>query len=87
MFKRREVPKLTVLARLDVGDDEEPWLRPFKDYESGCVHIDIKHLPQPVPLSPTSRTPLLRSKLCIPQLLPNYGGERQKSFEIPQGQG
>tara|TARA_R110001583_G_scaffold68607_2_gene195049 strand:+ start:11723 stop:11992 length:270 start_codon:yes stop_codon:yes gene_type:complete len=80
MFKRREVPKLMELARRDVGDDEKPWLSPFKDYDSGCIHIDIKHLPQPVPLSSTSRTPLLRSELCIFQsLLATAASDRNHS--------
>ena len=34
------------LARQDAGDDEKPRHKPFKDYEPGYVHIDIKHLPQ-----------------------------------------
>ena len=46
MLKRREVPTLVELARQDAGDDEKPRHKPFKDYEPGFVHIDIKHLPQ-----------------------------------------
>ena len=46
MLKRREVPTLAELARRDAGDDEKPQHKPFKDYELGYVHIDIKHLPQ-----------------------------------------
>ncbi|WP_275299108.1 DDE-type integrase/transposase/recombinase [Billgrantia kenyensis] len=46
MLKRREVPTLAELARQDAGGDEKPRHKPFKDYEPGYVHIDIKHLPQ-----------------------------------------
>ena len=46
MLKRREVPTLAELARQDAGDDSKPRHKPFKDYEPGFVHIDIKHLPQ-----------------------------------------
>ncbi|MFP3367592.1 IS481 family transposase, partial [Pseudoalteromonas sp. SIMBA_148] len=46
MLKRREVPTLAKLARRDAEGDEKPKHRPFKDYEPGYVHIDIKHLPQ-----------------------------------------
>lgn len=46
MFQRREVPTLAELARQDAGDDDKPRHKPFKDYEPGYVHIDIKHLPQ-----------------------------------------
>ncbi|MGP9656296.1 IS481 family transposase [Halomonas sp. AOP35-4E-18] len=46
MLKRREVPTLAALARRDAGGDEKPRHKPFKDYEPGYVHIDIKHLPQ-----------------------------------------
>ena len=46
MLKRREVPTLAELARQDAGGDEKPPHKPFKDYEPGFVHIDIKHLPQ-----------------------------------------
>src|SRR5690554_6251500 len=46
MLERREVPTLAELARQDAGGDEKPRHKPFKDYEPGYVHIDIKHLPQ-----------------------------------------
>ena len=46
MLKRREVPTLAELSRRDAGDDEKPRHKPFKDYEPGYVHIDIKHLPR-----------------------------------------
>ncbi len=49
MLKRREVPtlaELAELARQDAGDNEKPKHKPFKDYEQGFVHIDIKHLSQ-----------------------------------------
>ncbi|MCE8014434.1 IS481 family transposase, partial [Halomonas daqingensis] len=46
MLQRREVPTLAELARQDAGDDGKPRHKPFKDYEPGYVHIDIKHLPQ-----------------------------------------
>ena len=46
MLQRRDVPALAELARQDVGDDEKPRHKPFRDYEPGYVHIDIKHLPQ-----------------------------------------
>ncbi|MDI4661942.1 IS481 family transposase [Cobetia sp. BMC6] len=46
MLKRRDVPTLAKLARQDAKEDEKPKHRPFKDYEPGYVHIDIKHLPQ-----------------------------------------
>lgn len=46
MLKRREVPTLAELARQDAEDDEAPKHKPFRDYEPGFVHIDIKHLPQ-----------------------------------------
>lgn len=36
---------LPQLSRQDSGDDY-PRHKPFKDYEPGYVHIDIKHLPQ-----------------------------------------
>lgn len=46
MLKRREVPTLAELARQDASGDDKPRHKPFKDYEPGYVHIDIKHLPQ-----------------------------------------
>lgn len=46
MLQRREVQTLAALARQDAGDDHKPRHKPFKDYEPGYVHIDIKHLPQ-----------------------------------------
>lgn len=46
MLKRREVPTLAELARQDAGGNAEPPYKPFRDYEPGFVHIDIKHLPQ-----------------------------------------
>ena len=46
MLKWREAPTLAELARQDIGGDEKPRHKPFKDYESGYVHIDIKCLPQ-----------------------------------------
>ena len=46
MLKRREVPTLAELTRQDAGDDSKPRHKPFKDYEPGYMHIDIKHLPQ-----------------------------------------
>lgn len=46
MLKRREVSTLADLARQDAGDDARPRHKPFKDYEPGFVHVDIKHLPQ-----------------------------------------
>jgi len=46
MLQRREVPTLAELARQDAGGNEKPRHKPFKDYEPGFVHIDIKHLPQ-----------------------------------------
>lgn len=46
MLKRRDVPTLAQLARQDADDNEKPRHKPFKDYEPGYIHIDIKHLPQ-----------------------------------------
>ena len=46
MLKRRNVQTLDKLARRDAEGDEKPKHRPFKDYEPGYMHIDIKHLPQ-----------------------------------------
>jgi len=46
MLKRRAVPTLAALARQDAASDETPKHKPFRDYEPGFVHIDIKHLPQ-----------------------------------------
>lgn len=46
MLQRRGVPTLAELARQNIRDDEKPRHKPFKDYEPGYVHIDIKHLPQ-----------------------------------------
>ncbi len=40
------MPTLAELARQDAGGDEKPRHKPFKDYEPGYAHIDIKHLPQ-----------------------------------------
>ncbi len=45
-LKRRDVPTLAQLARQDADDNEKPRHKPFKDYEPGYIHIDIKHLPQ-----------------------------------------
>jgi IS30 family transposase len=46
MLKRREMPTLAELARQDTDGDKKPQRKPFKDYEPGYVHVDIKHLPQ-----------------------------------------
>src|SRR5690625_5550366 len=46
MLKRRGVPTLAELARRDAGEDEKPRHKPFKDYEPGYLHLDIKHLPR-----------------------------------------
>lgn len=54
MLKRRDVPTLAELARQDAGGDETPQHKPFKDYEPGFVHIDIKHLLQ-MPDEPQKR--------------------------------
>ena len=45
MLKRRQVPTLAQLAKRDQeGKKETP--KPFRDYEPGYLHIDIKYLPQ-----------------------------------------
>ena len=46
MLQRRAVPTLRELARQDAGGGEKPRYKPFKDYEPGYVHIDIKDLPR-----------------------------------------
>lgn len=45
MLKRYDVPTLARLVRRDV-EENRPKHLPFKDYEPGYMHIDIKHLPQ-----------------------------------------
>jgi len=46
MLKRRQVPTLSALAQRDAESDASPRHKPFKHYEPGFVHIDIKYLPQ-----------------------------------------
>lgn len=48
MLKRRQVPTLAELTRQDKASnpDLNPGHKPFKAYEPGFVHVDIKYLPQ-----------------------------------------
>ncbi len=48
MLKRRQVPPLAELTRQDkaLSPDLNSGHKPFKAYEHGFVHIDIKYLPQ-----------------------------------------
>ncbi len=45
MLKRRQVPIVKELAQLEKGTSR-PSGKPFRDYEPGFVHVDIKYLPQ-----------------------------------------
>lgn len=48
MLRRRQVPTLAQLRKQDQENEQgsEPKHKPFKDYEPGFIHIDIKFLPQ-----------------------------------------
>lgn len=48
MLKRRQVPTLAELIKQDQASNPDPnhGHKPFKDYEPGFVHVDIKYLPQ-----------------------------------------
>ena len=48
MLRRRQVPTLSQLRKQDQESEQasEPKYKPFKDYDPGFIHVDIKFLPQ-----------------------------------------